>query len=94
MQPTLQDAKDFMRVIHSDDDDLITDLLAAAQDEALKFIEDTTDYSSSNAVMADSVRLAILLLTQAAYESTPDDMADLRVIAETKLMPYRANMGL
>lgn len=94
MQPTLADAKEFMRVVHDGDDSLITDLLAAAQVEALAFIEDTTDYDDSNAVMPKSVWLAILLLTQAAYEATPDDMADLRAIAEIKLMPHRANLGI
>lgn len=94
MQPTLQDAKQFMRVIHDADDGLIADLLSAAQAEALAFIEDDTDYWAADAVMPKSVWLAILLLTQAAYESSPDDMADLRAIAEIKLMPHRVNIGI
>lgn len=94
MQPTLADAKEFMRVIHDGDDALISDLLAAAQIEALAFIGDVTDYSVAGTEMKKSIWLAILLLTQAAYEATPDDMADLRAIAEIKLMPHRANLGI
>ena len=89
---SLTDAKAFLDVIHSSDDVKLGNLLEAAEDEAAKFL---------NVVSLDewtelpfSIFIGVLLLLQANYQATPDDMPKLRMAAETKLMPYRVEMGV
>ena len=110
MSITLQQAKDFLDVIHSADDDKIQILLDGAMDEALQFMDresfgeicpcDSESESESESpseyggTMPDSVRVAVLMLLQANYQSSPDDALQLRKVAEIKLMPYRCRLGV
>lgn len=102
MTITLDEAKDYLDVIHDGDDDKIQMLLDAAHDEALQFMNrkgfgevcECSSSSSSSAVMPASVRLGVLILLQAAYQATPDDAGQLRHVAEVKLMPYRCGLGV
>ncbi len=102
MTITLDEAKDYLDVIHDADDSKLQMLLDAAHDEALQFMnrEDFGDVcecsssSSSEPVMPASVRLGVLILLQAAYQATPDDAEQLRHVAEVKLMPYRCGLGV
>lgn len=101
-------AKSFLDVIHDDDDEKIQLLLDAAEDEAKEFIDrdDLIDWgpccsesssssaSSSEPDMPASVKLGILILLQGAYQASPQDQAQLRKVAETKLMPYRCRLGV
>lgn len=89
---TLADAKKFLDVIHSADDEKLQNLLDAAEDEAAKFInvESLESYSE----LPFSVVIGILLLLQANYQADVDDIPKLRSAAETKLMPYRDLMGV
>lgn len=50
--------------------------------------------SSGDAVAADVV-VAVCLLVKADYEATtPDEVAGYRLAAETKLQPYRSQLGV
>lgn len=102
----LADAKAFLDVIHDADDAKLQQLLDAAEDEALQFMDRadfaelcaaddaSSEASSETPLMPDSVRLGVYLLLQAAYQATPDDAEQLRHVAETKLMPYRCRLGV
>jgi len=41
----------------------------------------------------DSVVLGVMLLLQASYQASPDDIAKLRTAAEVKLAPHRIGWG-
>ncbi|WKT59111.1 head-tail connector protein [Microbulbifer thermotolerans] len=104
MSISLQEAKQFLDVIHSADDDKIQMLLDGAMDEALQFMDrstfsglcqcDSESPSESEEEIPASVRVAVLMLLQANYQSSPQDAQELRKIAEIKLMPYRCNLGV
>lgn len=107
---TIDQAKDFLRVIHTDDDSLIQSLLDAAEEEAKRFLNrsqlptlphDFPESSSSEDVPSDGdpvvadVQVAIMILVQARYEGdTPEHQAAMRRNAETLLMPYRVDIGV
>jgi hypothetical protein len=96
---TLEEAKSFLDVIHSADDDKIQLLLDAAEDEARAFLnrEDLEEWNS-NISSADpvpgSVKIGVLLLLQSNYQATPDEAEQLRKVAEMKLQPYRIELGI
>lgn len=104
---TLALAKKYLNVIHSADDDTLQQLLDAAEDEALQFLDRddfsgliNCDWASSEssssevAALPASVVMAVLLLLQANYQAAPQDQQHLRDVAEIKLMPYRCNLGV
>lgn len=88
----LADAKSFLDVIHDADDLKLQNLLESAEDEAAMFLNvgNLDEWTE----LPYSIYIAVLLLLQANYQSSPDDMAKLRMSAETKLMPYRVEMGV
>lgn len=88
----LADAKSFLDVIHNSDDDKLQNLLDAAEDEAARFlnVESLTEWSE----LPFSIFIGVLMLLQSNYQATPDDMPKLRSAAESKLMPYRVEMGV
>ena len=88
----LADAKNFLDVIHSADDDKLQNLLDAAEDEAAKFIN--IDSLESYSELPFSIVIGVLFLLQANYQADVDDIPKLRAAAETKLMPYRDLMGV
>jgi len=103
MTITLEEAKDYLDVIHDADDSKLQMLLDAAHDEALQFMnrddfgelcDCDSSSSSSEPAMPASVRLGVLVLLQAAYQAGPDDAEQLRHVAEVKLMPYRCGLGV
>lgn len=96
----LSKVKSFLDVIHSADDVKLQMLLDGAEDEAAQFMNraDVSEWESeyvfnSDHVMPPGAMIGILLLTQAAYQASPDDAEKLRRAAETKLTPYRLNIG-
>lgn len=104
---SLAEAKAFLDVIHSGDDAKLQMLLNGAEAEALQFMNRTTFSGvcplpgetgmtevEDPDVIGDSARVAVLLLLQATYQSTPDDAEMLRRAAEVKLMPMRCRMGV
>lgn len=100
---SLADAKAYLDVIQDDDDAKLQQLLAASIDEAMQFLDRREDDlvsegegwdSSSETGVPDSVRLGILILLQANYQALPADAAQLRTIAQIKLMPYRKGLGV
>jgi hypothetical protein len=96
---TLSEAKSFLDVIHSSDDEKIQLLLEAAEDEARAFlnradlVEWDSNISSTDPVPA-SVKMGVLMLLQSNYQASPDEAEQLRRVAEVKLMPYRLEMGI
>ena len=89
---SLADAKKFLDVIHNSDDDKLQLLLDAAEDEAAKFLN--VDALDEWTELPFSILIGTLLLLQANYQAPPDDIPKLRSAAETKLMPYRIEMGV
>ena len=96
---TLSEAKSFLDVIHSGDDAKLQILLDAAEDEAKQYLnrddleEWDSNISSTDPVPA-SIKIGVLLLLQSNYQATPDEMEQLRKVAEIKLQPYRINLGI
>lgn len=98
-QITLSEAKGFLDVIHSADDAKLQLLLDAAEDEARAFMnrDDLIEWDSnvsSTDPIPGSIKIGVLLLLQANYQASPDDADKLRKAAETKLMPYRLDLGV
>jgi hypothetical protein len=103
---TIDDVKSYLDVIHSADDGKLQLLLDAVLDEARNFMDrdNLTDWSDtlpedvsepvSEVAMPNSVKLGVLILVQAAYQSSPAEQAQLRDVAEIKLMPYRKRLGV
>lgn len=107
---TVAEVKRWCRIIHNADDQLITDLIGQAEDEALRFLNRTEaptlpldfpsessseDIPSSGDPAAQSYIKAVCILVQAAYEtSKPDDFERMRKNAETVLFPYRRGLGI
>lgn len=88
----LEDAKSFLDVIHSYDDQKLQNLLDSAEDEASRFmnvgsLDEWTE-------LPYSIYIGVLLLTQANYEASADEIMKYRMAAESKLMPYRVEMGV
>lgn len=88
----LSDAKSFLDVIHNSDDDKLQNLLDSAEDEAARFlnVENLAEWSE----LPFSIFIGVLMMLQADYQALPDDIPKLRAAAETKLMPYRVQMGV
>ena len=89
---SLADAKSFLKVIHDSDDFLLQNLLESAEDEAAMFLNvgNLDEWTE----LPYSIFIGVLLLLQANYQASPDDIGKLRMAAETKLMPYRVEMGV
>ena len=94
-------AKTFLDVIHSADDVKLQMLLDGAEDEAIQFTNraDLTEWDSETAVNSEylmpmGVVVAVMLMLQASYQAGVDEIGKLREAAETKLMPYRLNVGV
>lgn len=97
----LDAAKTFLDVIHSADDTKLQMLLDGAEDEAIQFMNryDLTEWDSditvnSEYLMPMGVVVAVMLLLQASYQAGVDEIERLRMAAETKLTPYRLNVGV
>lgn len=89
-------AKQYLGVIYTGDDESLQLLLDAAEDEALQFLDigdDLGELQDDENKLPASVTLGILILLQASYQASPVDAEQLRKIAETKLFPYRKNLG-
>lgn len=109
-QITVAEARAYLRVIGSADNDLLQMLIDGAEQEACRFLnrenlptlpleypaESSSEEvpSSEDPVVAD-VRVAVMHLVQSKYEATkPEDQAKLRGAAEVILMPYRTGLGV
>lgn len=90
---TLEEAKDFLNVVHNYDDAKIQMLLDGAESEVETFLNtDLVDSATSNG-FPTVWSVAVLLLVQAGYEATPEDALLLRKCAELKLAPWRLELG-
>jgi len=88
----LADAKSFLDVIHNSDDDKLQILLDGAEDEAARFlnVESLDEWTE----LPFSIFIGVLMLLQSNYQASPDDIPKLRAAAESKLMPFRVDMGV
>lgn len=95
---SLEQAKQYLDVLHSYDNDKLQQLLDAAHDQALQFLNlcslDDLLEGSSEGVLPAAVQLGVLIYLQAAYQATPDDAEQLTNVAERTLMPYRKGWGV
>lgn len=104
---SLDSLKSYLRVIHSDDDSLLQDLLDAAESEALAYlradsfeavIDNFPTYfntSSSETVLPPEIQGAIKLLVRADYEAVEaSHAAAWRDLARDKMWPYRLEIGV
>lgn len=100
---TLETAKSFLDVFIDDDDTKLELLLDAAIDEAVRYIgydtpDDYEEYTESSenpyGGTPSTFVIGALLLLQANYQASPDDVPKLRDAAEVKLMPLRINLGI
>lgn len=107
---TVEQAREWCRIVHREDDNLLQLLIDSSEDEARRFLNRSQlptlpiDYPSSSSSedvpsdddpVAPSVVTAVLILVQARYEQPePDKMASMRRNAETLLMPYRNDLGV
>lgn len=105
----LATVKSFLRVTHDSDDALLQTLLDGAEMEAMRFLnrselpgaayslpEDSSsepDVDTETAVAADVV-IAVAILVQMDYEADSEERPRLRMAAESKLTPYRTEMGV
>lgn len=99
----LQQAKEYLKVIHDFDDTDIQLSLDAAHDEAVQFLnyDKLSDFEAFLASAENpydnpppSVQLGILALLDANYDASVKDAEGLRDIAEIKLMPFRICLGV
>jgi hypothetical protein len=96
---TLAEAKQYLRVIHDDDDTLIQDLIDGAEREARAFLAhdslEVDGVDSSEPQVPHDVLTAIKLLVRADYEAADAAQAlAWRQCAELKMWPYRQDIGV
>lgn len=94
---TLEQAKQFLDVIHDEDDAKLQLLLNAAEDEACQFMGReslTILLDETTAELPASITMGVMILLQANYQATPEDASKLRKAAEIKLTPYRIGWGI
>ena len=100
---TLDQAKEYLDVIHDFDDSKIQLALDAAHDEAVLFLnyDNLVDFEAFLASAENpydnppaSAQMAILVLTDANYQANDEAAKALRKISEVKLMPFRICLGI
>lgn len=84
----LDDLKKFLRVTHDEDDDLLTALGEAAEDDMLRYL------NVSELPTAPSVTLGCQMLVRAAYDTDNPDDAELWRAAGLRIAhSYREGLG-
>lgn len=76
------------------DRDNLTDWGGCCGEPISELASETPSEAVSEIPMPGSVRLGILILVQAAYQSSPVEQEQLRNVAEKKLFPYRCRLGV
>jgi hypothetical protein len=106
----LQVVKERLHVVHDSDDAALQQMLDAAEDEAVRYLnrshlptlpqdyptsEGEEEEPSSDDPVAPSVIEGVCLLVQAGYDApTAAEMLALREVAHHKLQPYRVGLGV
>lgn len=89
---TLQEAKDHLRVSHTDEDKKIWGYCMSAYNVIMHYIDDATVITGdSPLVYPDDIKEAAMMLVADSYEQTPDKS---REAVHNKLYPYRQNIGI
>jgi hypothetical protein len=100
---TIYDIKKSLRVRHDHDDELILHIMEGAIDECLQFmnrgelpiVADTESPASEEGPIPASIRAAVYLLAEAAYDKMqPAEVELRRRRAEQLCMPYRLELGV
>jgi len=100
---SIESVKRDLRIIHNDDDDLLQELIDAAERECLQFInaeylpglEPNSEETSSELVIEPDAARAIRLIVRGGYEETDIiRISAYRSAAESLLMPYREGLGV
>ena len=94
----LAEVKAALRVIHDQDDALLSRLIESASREALAFLdsgewplpETVSSYTAQEITIPEDAFQAVVLLVSADYDAQPDKRDVYRKAAEGLLMPYRA----
>lgn len=88
MSVDLAKLKSFLRLTHDEDDANLTVLLAAAKDEATRFLE------VSDLPDVPSVDLAVMMFVRSSYDAeTADEAQRWREIARSTMHSYRKGLG-
>jgi len=100
---SVESVKRDLRIIQNDDDDLLQELIDAAEKECLNFInaeylpglEPNSEETSSELTIEPDAARGIRLIVRGAYEET-DIMrvSAYRNAAESLWMPYREGLGV
>lgn len=108
---SVAEIKEILDVRHDSDDAKLQRLIENAEDECRQFLnrsqlpqedpetnspfESEREPSSDSSTLAPSVRQAIYLLVEAAYDRLdPSEIRAFREAAEIKLYPYRIGLGV
>ena len=104
---SLESLKLYLRVVHSADDQMLQDILDAAESEALAYLRADSfqavienfptyfDTSSSESVLPPDISQAVKLIARADYEAAEAAAAAAwRDLARDKLWPYRLEIGV
>lgn len=104
---SLESVKEYLRVIHNDDDNMLQELLDSAESEVLSFLNADSfesvlahfsvafSTSSSESVLPPDIATQIKILVKADYEEQdPAKVAQWRDLVERRLFPYRMELGV
>lgn len=94
----ISEAKEYLRISHSADDDMVQRLIDSAEYEACDFMNveelPTLPGAISGNALNPAVFQAIMLLVEAGYDRMePEEYRVRRARAEDLLMPHRENLG-
>jgi len=88
---TVESVKRDLRIIHDDDDVLLQELIDAAEQACLQFL----NISELPGLVSPDVACGIRLMVRSMYEETdPARLIALRSAAESFWMPYREQLGV
>lgn len=96
MTVTIEEAKNYLKVISTDHDTRIEEMLARAIQEASDYINaDLTSLSSSSSDgLSQSIKMGILMLVERQWSTPPEKREMLTKAAHAVLDPARCGWGI
>ena len=93
----LSDVKKYLRVTHTQDDDLLKRLIESSAKECLRFlnveVEQGADAIEALGDISDDAFQGIVLMVQADYDGDPEKREKYLRAAQSLWQPYRQNIG-
>lgn len=90
----LTEVKAALRVMHDDDDALLTRLIGSAMRECLAFMDSGTlpavPGPAADVDIPEDVFQAVVLMVSADYDASPEKRTAYRAAAEQLLWPYKS----